>query len=306
MVATHARELVVRDPYAWLDRETYPFTHREVALSAGRMHYIDEGRGPTLLFVHGTPSWSFEFRHLIRALATRYRCIAPDHLGFGLSERPPGFAYTPESHATVLAQFVARLGLRDVTLVVHDYGGPIGLPLALASSSIVKRLVVINSWMWPFDDDRVVRRWGRFAGSWFGKLLYRELALPLRTLMPRTFADRSKLTPAIHAHYVAPFASRRSRAQVLWPLARALLASGPFYASLEARADALANVPTSIIWGVKDPALGKRQLDHWRRLLPHAPVTKIDAGHWPHEERPSEVVDALLRALDQPSDHVAA
>jgi haloalkane dehalogenase len=122
------------------------------AVRDGRMHYIDEGAGPPALFVHGTPTWSFEYRHAIRATMGSCRCIAPDHLGFGLSDRPRGTAYTPEAHAARLREFVDGLGLDRFALVVHDYGGPIGLPLALEGR--VTRLVLMNTWMWPFDDDK--------------------------------------------------------------------------------------------------------------------------------------------------------
>src|SRR5262245_1933815 len=127
----------------------YPFTPRFL----GKLHYIDEGAGPPILFVHGTPTWSFEFRHLIAGLRATHRCVAVDHLGFGLSERPPDAAYTPEAHAERLRAFVDALGLERFTLVVHDFGGPIGLPLALDGSGRVERLVVLNSWMWSFADD---------------------------------------------------------------------------------------------------------------------------------------------------------
>ncbi|HZJ62000.1 MAG TPA: alpha/beta fold hydrolase [Kofleriaceae bacterium] len=188
---------------------------------------------------------------------------------------------------------VLRLALRDVTLVVHDFGGPIALGLALKRPSIVRRVAVINSWM-PLDDDPTVRRGARVAGSWFGKLLYRELALPLRVLMPQVYADRKKLTPEIHAQYQAPFASRASRAQVLWPLARSLLGSSTFHASLEASGHLVAEIPAAVIWGTRDRALGATQLAHWRRLLPHGAVTEIaDAGHWPREEQPERVVAAI-------------
>src|SRR5687767_7557339 len=114
-----------------------------VALRDGEMHYVDEGSGPPILFVHGTPTNSYEYRHLIAALSKRYRCIAPDHLGFGESSRPRAFAYTPEAHANVLAEFVEKLNLADLTLVVHDFGGPIGLPLALAPNRRITRLVLM-------------------------------------------------------------------------------------------------------------------------------------------------------------------
>ena len=153
----------------WLDRAEYPFASHVVALNPGRMHYVDEGHWPTILLVHGTPTWSFEYRHLIRALAGRARVIAPDHFGFGLSDRPADFAYTPEAHAAALREFVERLDLRDITLVVHDYGGPIGLPLALDADSRVSRVVLLNTWMWPFDDDPDMQKKGRFAAGGLGR-----------------------------------------------------------------------------------------------------------------------------------------
>jgi haloalkane dehalogenase len=94
-------------------------------LPAGRMHYVDEGHGAPIVFVHGTPTWSYEWRHVVRALARTHRCIAPDHLGFGLSDRPRNFPYTPEAHAESFAAFITRLNPPPFTLVVHDFGGPI-------------------------------------------------------------------------------------------------------------------------------------------------------------------------------------
>src|SRR5262245_53355037 len=136
---------------SWLDRDAYPFQNRYLPTRYGRVHYIDEGQGEPILFVHGTPTWSFEYRHLVRSLRRTHRCIALDHLGFGLSERPADFGYRPEDHAETLREFCDGLGLDAFTLVVHDFGGPIGLPLALAGHA--RRLVILNSWMWPFTDD---------------------------------------------------------------------------------------------------------------------------------------------------------
>ena len=127
---------------SWVDRQNYPFQSRYQQLSDGQMHYVDEGQGDVVLLVHGTPTWSFEYRHVIAALSKHHRCIAPDHLGFGLSERPTGFAYTPEAHAQALREFVGRLGLDRFTLVVHDFGGPIALPLTWELRSAVTRVVV--------------------------------------------------------------------------------------------------------------------------------------------------------------------
>src|SRR6185503_4209373 len=171
--ATSSAEQPVSTP-PWVDRDAFPFRSRFLEIAPGRrVHYVDEGQGDLLLFVHGTPTWSFEWRHVIRALSATHRCVAMDNLGFGLSDRPHDFDYTPESHARVLHAFVDRLGLRDVTLVVHDYGGPIGLPLALEQPTVVRRLVLLNTWMWSFDHDPDMVRKGKIAGGHLGRLLYR-------------------------------------------------------------------------------------------------------------------------------------
>jgi haloalkane dehalogenase len=284
----------VRTIPAWLDREAYPFAHRWLKVADGELHYIDEGAGGTpMLFVHGTPTWSFEWRHLVRALSPSNRSIALDHLGFGLSDRPMAVSYTPEAHARRLAEFVRGLGLSEVVLVVHDFGGPIAFPLALEDTLRVRKLVVINSWMWPLDDDPDMRRKARVAGGAFGRFLYRYANASLRVIMPSAYGDRSRLTPPIYAQYLAPFPDVWSRGAVLWPLAHALLGSTAFYRSLWERRDRLAQTPSLIVWGMRDSAFQPKQLARWRTALPKARVIELPAGHWPHEEMPNEVSSAV-------------
>jgi len=280
---------------AWLDTQAYPFAPRYVDLAGGWMHYIDEGRGAPVLFVHGTPTWSFEYRQVIKTLSPHVRCIAPDHLGFGLSERPVRFAYTPEAHAAALKEFVTRLGFDDLTLVVHDFGGPIGLPLCFDRAVRVKRLVLINTWMWPFDGDPDMQRKATIAGGALGKLLYEYANFSLKVLMPSAYGDKKKLTPAIHRQYLEVFRDRKARVRVLHALARALSGSRDYYASLLAQASKLKPLPTLIIWGMKDSAFQPAQLARWRDLLPYAKVVELpDAGHWPHEEEPDDVARLVL------------
>lgn len=269
-----------------------------IALTDGDMHYLDEGAGPPILFVHGTPTNSFEYRHLIAALSKQFRCIAPDHLGFGESSRPRSFAYTPEAHARVLQEFVARLGIEDVTLIVHDYGGPIGLPLALDSITRVRRLVLMNSWAWPLDDDPKMARGAKFIGGAIGRFLYRYANASLRLIMPSAYGDKKKLTKEIHRRYLDVFRDRDARVLVLHALAKSLLGSRAHYQSLLDRIERLRAMPVLIVWGMKDTAFQPYQLERWRTLLPEAQVETIDgAGHWPHEEEPALVVAAIERFL---------
>ena len=267
-----------------------------VALRDGEMHYVDEGSGPPILFVHGTPTNSYEYRHLIAALSKRYRCIAPDHLGFGESSRPRSFAYTPEAHAAVLREFVARLALDDFTLVVHDFGGPIGLPLVADHSPHVRRLILMNTWAWPIDDDPKMARGAKFIGGAIGRFLYRYANASLRLIMPSAYGDRKKLTPEIHRRYLEVFRDRDARVLVLHALAKSLLGSRAHYQSLLDRIDRLRTLPVLIVWGLKDSAFQPYQLERWRQLLPNAHVETIEgAGHWPHEEEPARVIAAIER-----------
>ena len=284
---------------AWLDRQAWPWTSRSLTLPEGAQHYVDEGRGDPVLLVHGTPTWSFEWRHLIRALAAAHRVVACDHLGFGLSSRPAGADYAPEGHARRFRTVIDRLLPEGrLTLVVHDFGGPIALDWALDHPSRLRHLVVINSWMWPFDDDAAMRRKAAMAGGALARFLYRRLNASLRLIMPSAYGDRRRLTPAIHRQYLAPFPDADSRERVLFTLARSLLGSTPFYRALWDRRARLAGVPVTIVWGMRDSALPPAMLERWSAALPHARVVRIaEAGHWPHEEAPAAVVAALAAGV---------
>jgi haloalkane dehalogenase len=277
----------------WLDRTEYPFTPRPFDTPDGRMSYLDEGSGKPVFLVHGTPSWSFEWRHVVRSLAGERRLIAPDHLGFGLSEKPARAPYRVADHARRLLALFDALDLHDVTLVVHDFGGPIGLPIALERPSRVTRVVVVNSWMWPNGDDPATARLCRMVSGPVGRFLYRWMNASPRWLLPASFGDRKRLTPAVHSQYVGPFASREERTAP-WVLGTELTGGDAHYASLWERRAALAQLPMTIVWGEKDPAFGAKALARWTEAFPHASVVRCPgAGHFPQEEDP----DAVIRAV---------
>jgi haloalkane dehalogenase len=272
----------------------FDFASRWVEVPGGQLYTVDEGKGPVLLFSHGTPTWSFEWRHLLHAFRGAYRCIAPDHLGFGRSERPAGADYSPEAHAVRFRALVEALDLREVTLVVHDYGGPFALPTAFDTDRI-SRIVILNSFLWPLQDDPLARG-ARIAGSPIGRWMYRWLNASLRIITPSAYGDRRKLTPEIHARYLAPFEDKQARVDVLWALARALLGSSEHYRRYVEQMPRLAHVPTLIVWGMADSAFPPRFLERWRKELPHAQVVELaGAGHWPHEEEPEAVIEAMKR-----------
>ena len=285
---------------AWVDRAAWPFMPRGLDTGDGVQHYVDEGEGPPLLLVHGTPTWSYEWRQVVAALRGRHRVIAVDHLGFGLSERPAGAGYRPEDHARRFRRFVdAVCPSGPLTLVVHDFGGPIALDWALDHQDRLAHLVVTNTWMWPLDDDAGMRRGARFIASRVGRWMYRRLNASLKLVMPSAYADKRRLTPAIHAQYLNVFPDADSRERVLFALAQSLLGSSAFYASLSDRRERLRDVDTHVLWGLKDSAFQPHILMRWKAALPRARVVTFDdAGHWPHEEAPDAYVQALQAIVD--------
>lgn len=286
----------------WLDAAAYPFEPRAFDTADGRISYVDEGAGQPVVLVHGTPTWSFLYRRLIPPLvAAGHRVIAPDHLGFGLSatdgRAPAPDALRPAAHAARLAALLDALDLRDVTLVVHDFGGPIGLSYAIERPERVARLVVLNTWLWPLDDDARIARGSRLAAGPLGRLLYARLNASPRWLLPAAFADRSRLDAATHRHYLAPFATPAARIP-LRVLARELLASSSWYDGLWRRRDRLRGKPALLVWGMKDPAFGPAYLARWREALPDAEVVEIaGAGHFVQEEAADELASRLTAFL---------
>lgn len=295
-LALSAERAVASGP-AWLDRSEWPWEPRYALVPGGRMHYVDVGHaggGDPVVLVHGTPTWGFEWRHVLRALSGEVRCLAPDHLGFGLSERPRGVSYAPEAHAERFEAWMDAVGLERVRLVVHDFGGPIALPFAQRHPERVSRLVVVNSFGWPLTSDPKMAGLARLAGGRLFRWLYRYANASLRLIAPSAWGDRRKLTPAIHRQYLACFEDRDARERVLWALARSMAGSTEHFARVEQGMSALRGTPALLLWGMKDSAFKPYLLERWRSLLPHAEVHRVEgAGHWPQEEESAEVCKKL-------------
>lgn len=281
---------------AWVDRREYPFEPRALDLGVGAMRYVDEGDGRPVVMVHGTPTWSFLYRHLVAALRDRHRCIAPDLLGFGLSDKPAGVSYRPGDQAWRLAELIETLGLKDLTLVVHDFGGPIGLAYAIAHPENVRSVVLFNTWMWSVADDRRLAWPARLLGSPAGRLLYERCGFSVNVLWAGAIRDRGRYTPAVHRHYARPLGTPAAR-RATWEYARELLGSSDWYEGLWRQRERLRRIPALLVWGLADPAFG-RFLPRWRAVFDDAEVLELpDAGHAPPEERAPELLPTLRRFL---------
>lgn len=269
---------------AWLDQSEYPFQSRWFNTPRGRMHYIDEGTGRVVLFVHGNPSWSFEYRRQFKSLSRAYRCIAIDHIGFGLSDKPRDVSYLPQFHAENLSRFIEALGLDDITLVLHDWGGPIAMSYAVDHSSGIRGIVAFNSWFWPVKDQKILRRFSAIVGSPLGRFLCRSFNLFPRVLMRASFGDKRRLSPRLHRQFLGPFPTSESR-QGTWVFPRAIVGESDWLESLWAKRGNLADVPLLLLWGLKDEAFNATLLRRWMDAFSnHTVVTFDDVGHNVPEE----------------------
>lgn len=270
----------------WLDRQRYPFAAHSFDTGDGRMHYVDEGTGPPVVFLHGNPTWSFMYRHLIRYLARQgFRCVAPDYLGFGLSGKPArtAFSYRPPAHAAHVEALIESLKLEGVTLVLHDWGGPIGASYAVRHAENVRRLVIFNTWMWPRRDPGF-RLFSRALGSALGRLAIVRGNLFARGVMPLAFGRRERFSEAARRHYLRPAASPAERIGH-WIFPKALLGETDWLTRLWEQRGAITGTPALILWGLRDLAFRKAELERWQQILPQARAYRLrSVGHYVAEE----------------------
>jgi haloalkane dehalogenase len=277
----------------WLDREEYPFEGHDFDLEMGRMHYVDEGQGEPIVMVHGNPTWSFLYRHVIKEFSSGYRCIAMDHLGFGLSDKPTEWSYLPEEHSHNLAALLDSLGLNDITLVVQDWGGPIGLSYALDHPDKIKRLIILNTWMWPVNKDWYYFAFSKFTGGFLGRFLIKRFNFFARVIMPLAYGNSKKLTNEVHQHYLQPLQNAEER-KGCWVLPREITGSTEWLDHLWSRREALADKPKLIVWGMKDIAFREKELNEWLDAYPDSNVVRLEnVGHYVQEEGKVELSQAM-------------
>jgi haloalkane dehalogenase len=273
-------------------------------IEEGCIHSISIGHGRPLLFVHGTPTSHVDWLQVMSRLAASRKCIAIDHLGFGQSDRPAQADYSPAAHARRLAAWVEKQGLDDFDLVLHDFGGPIALPLLSNPKFRIGKIVLMNTWMWPLTEHPELHRAIRLAAGPVGHWLYRHLNFSPRFLMPMAYGDRKKLDRSMHLEAMNAFTAKDDRERVLWALAKSLRHDTAFYQELWSLRTALLRHPVLLVWGLKDRALAPVVLQRWREISQEKSGpenqdkgfeirTYADAGHWPQIEAAVRVAEDM-------------
>jgi haloalkane dehalogenase len=279
----------------------YPFASHYLDRGGIRLHYLDEGSGDPVVMLHGNPTWSYYYRNLVAALRDRHRCIVPDHIGCGLSDKPqpPRYDYSLKSRVDDLTALLDHLGVNDnVTLVLHDWGGMIGMAWAARHTDAVKRLVILNTaaFRMPKKKTFPFRLWlGRNTklGAWL---------IRSRNLFARHAANvavkRKPLPPDVREWYLKPYDSWENRVAVLkFVQTIPLKATDPGYdivSETEAALPKFIDTPTLICWGMKDFVFSEQFLLEWERHLPKAKVHRFsDCGHYILEDAANEVVGEI-------------
>jgi pimeloyl-ACP methyl ester carboxylesterase len=282
----------------WLDKSEYPFNPNYYQVGRHRLHYIDEGQGDILLFVHGTPSWSFEFRNIIKGLKDKYRCLAIDHIGFGLSDKPREYNYTTENHSKILEKFVNDKQLENITMVVHDFGGPIGLNYAIKNPENIINIIILNSWLWSNKFDPEFIKLSKKLKSPLLPFLYRYLNFSPRFILPKSFGHY-KISRKILRQFTKPFADNTQRNGAL-AFAKSLLNDQDWFETLWENRQPIANKPTLLIWGMKDPFIKAHNLKKFQEGFANTTTFELSTcGHFPQEEQPEQVLQALKIWLNE-------
>jgi len=283
----------------WIDRNEYPFKSHYFNVPAGKLHYVDEGAGSPIVMAHGNPTWSFLYRHLIKRLRPDYRCIAMDHIGFGLSDKPKDWSYRPEDHAKNLWALIESLGLKNITLVLQDWGGPIGLSYAVTHPENVARIVLMNTWAWPVNRDLYYVGFSAFMGGPIGRMLIRRYNFFARTILRQAFGDKSKLSDVAHKHYLRPLDAPEDRKGCLiFP--KQIIASTHWLGDLWKKIPTLNGKPKLFVWGMKDIAFREKELKRWECTFPEARSVRLDTvGHFVQEEAPEALEKEVIAFLKE-------
>jgi len=278
-------------------RELYPWTGHAITGDDGlAQHFLDEGEGPTVLMVHGNPTWSFYYRAMVQDLSRDHRCIVPDHIGCGLSDKPAQWGYRIPDHVDKLCALIEELDLRDITLLVHDWGGAIGYAAAIRMPERFRRFVVTNTGAFLLPLPAALRAL-RIPG--YGHLVIQGLNGFLRMGMSMAVGHRERFAGAVREGYFAPYGTWSDRLAI-----RRFIEEIPIEAKHPNRAllqtldeglPTLTGLPHLVCWGIQDPVFHPGYLEGWRQRLPQGEFHVFDdCSHWVIEEA-SERILPLMR-----------
>ena len=282
----------------------FPFAPHFKDMGHFQMHYVDEGAGEPVVLVHGDPTWGYLYRKFIPTLAQQHRCVVPDMMGMGKSSAPATpYPYRLADHIANLERLLLHLNLDQMTLVLHDWGGPVGLGFATRHPERIKRLVLLNTWAfapWPGGSFPKLLEMIR---SERGEKFVLEKNGYVKNALLGTTHHQENLTAAVLDAYLAPFPTPESRLALLcWTRDIPVSPDDPSFATMKAIEEKLAlfaETPTLLIWGKQDPVLPPAVLQRWQQIYPKATTHEIeDASHFLQEDAPEPIVAWIAQFLN--------
>ena len=280
----------------------YPFSSHSLQLDRLRYHYLDEGSGENLLMLHGNPTWSFYYRNLILGLKGSYRCVVPDHMGMGKSDKPQDYPYTLSRHIDNFEKLADHLELDDITLVVHDWGGAIGMGFAVRHPERIRRLVIFNTAAFLSSEIPLSLSLCRIPG--FGAIAIRGFNLFARGAIRWACVKQERMTEEVRAGYLAPydnFANRVANLRFVQDIP--ISPDSPSYSviqHIEENLKLFREHPVQIIWGAHDFVFNDHFLKRWQEIFPQAEVHRMeDAGHYVVEDAHERILPLLYEFLQK-------
>jgi pimeloyl-ACP methyl ester carboxylesterase len=277
-------------------RDLYPFESHFVRINGQQLHYLDEGAGEPLLFVHGNPTWSFYWRNLILGLRDRYRCIAVDHIGCGLSDKPQEYEYTLARRIDDVVELMRHLDLKSTTLAAHDWGGAIGLGAVEKVRERFARIVLFNTAAYP--PPFVPWRIAACRTPILGTIAMRGFNAFARAATTMAIEKSERMTVDVCAGLLAPYDNWHNRVAIDRfvkdiPYSR----RHPTWRTLEqieAGLDSLGTMPIQLIWGMRDWCFATECLERFVKHWPQADVQRLeDCGHYVVEDAHERIVPLM-------------
>ncbi len=274
----------------------YPYTPKQFSPDGHTMAYLDEGEGPVVVCVHGNPSWSYLYRNVVAVLSDRYRCIVPDHIGCGFSDKPQEYDYTLKNHIDNLESLLEHLGVKECVLVVHDWGGAIGMGWAGRYPEKVKGLVVLNTA--AFRSQRIPFRIAVCRWPVFGDFVVRGLNGFARAAL--FMAVHKRMTPGVASGFLAPYDNWANRVALLRFVQDIPL--GPDHPSWQTLVEVENNLlklqkqPMLLCWGGEDFCFNDHFFQEWLERFPDAENHYFEkAGHYVLEDASDQILPLVER-----------
>lgn len=287
----------------------FPFKRNYLDRNGNKLQYVNEGQGEPVVMVHGNPSWSFYYRNVVTALSGNHQCIVPDHIGCGLSDKPDdsGYDYTLKNRIDDLEALLEHLDVKEnITLIVHDWGGMIGMGYAARYPERIKRLVVLNTGAFHLPSSKPFP-WPLWIcrNTLLGTALVRGFNA-FSSIASYVGVKRKPMSKEVREAYVAPFNSWANRISTLRFVQDIPLKPGDrnyeLVSEIAASLPKFSKVPTLICWGLKDFVFDKHFLDQWKAEMPHAVVHEFaDCGHYILEDASYEVVGHITDFMSHDS-----